>query len=174
MSLADESPEGFSLKLGSDTKVRSIDNYMLAELVKTQKGYNQLLDSVQELDKKFSMLETAIKSLNDSEKKLEGPERQVTLVLSQNKVKASAIMAGGAVLERPISNTLHNFYTPISTGTYGVLIGLVGMGLTYKRSGMVEWLAQGYFIGGVSQLIQDFMTWLSTQPGLGILGGLGQ
>jgi hypothetical protein len=179
LSLADESPEAFTIKTGSaNDKVRSIDNYMLSELVKTQKGYNQLLDSIQEQEKKLSMIETAIKSLHDSEK--ENPkekrleEKQVTLVLSSNKVKSSALMAGGAVIERPISNAMHNFYTPISSGTYGTLLGLVAMGVTYKKTGWEAAVAQGYFIGGVSQMIQDLMTYLATQPGFSFLGGLGQ
>lgn len=169
MNLADDSPEAFSIKSGqADNKVRSIDNYMLSELVKTQKSHNMLLDSVQEIEKRFTGLEAAIKGLRDSEEdgKLHA-EQQVELTLSSNQIKASALMAGGAVAERPISNALHNWYTPISSGTYGTLVGLVLMGVTYKRkSDFLKWMSQGYFIGGFSQMIQDLFTWLSTQPGI--------
>lgn len=170
----------FTIETGAE-KPRSIDNYFLREITKIGKSHDQLLDYVQETDKKLTMIQEALKQLHDSEadtSKVEADrlsEQSVELTLSSNQIKASAIMALGAVIERPISNFMHNTYTPISTGAFGTLVGLGLTGLTYKRkSDWMKWTSQGYLIGGISQLTQDLFTWLSTQPGLGALGVVNQ
>jgi len=173
LGLSSTSPEAIKMKLSDKIESRDVEQYMLSEIVKTQNHANNLQDVVED---RFSKIEKMMLSLSDKleSKKIEQTKNltlnekgQVTLTLHANTIKASALMAGGATIERPVSNMLNGVYSPISSGTYGLLIGLVGMGLTYKKDGSwPQWIAQGYFIGGFSQMIQDIFSFVSTKIAL--------
>jgi hypothetical protein len=172
IGLSNDSPQAIAMKLSDKVESRDVESYMLSEIVKTQKHANDLHDVVED---RFAKIENMMLQLSDAiktktvevEKTKLADGKQVTLTLHANTIKTSALMAVGATVERPVSNALNGIYSPISSGTYGLLIGLVGMGLTYKKQGSYsQWLAQGYFIGGFSQMIQDIFGFVSTNLNL--------
>lgn len=176
LGLSNDSPQAIAMKLSDKIESRDVESYMLSEIVKTQKSHNALQDAIEEKFAKIDKIEQMMLQLADviktnNKQEVEATKlsdgRQVTLTLHANTIKTSVLMAGGATIERPISNALNGIYSPISSGTYGLLIGLVGMGLTYKKQGSYsQWIAQGYFIGGVSQMIQDIFTFVSSNLNL--------
>jgi hypothetical protein len=174
LGLASESPEAIILKLSDKVDNDKMNAYTLSEIVKTQKHTNDLQDIFEE---RMNLVSKAINELTDvvkSQKEIvptktlsEG--RQVTLTLHANTIKFAAVNAVGATIERPVSNLLNGFYSPVSSGTYGVLFGIVFMGLTYggkRGGGYLQALANGYFIGGVSQMIQDLFTFVGSKVSL--------
>lgn len=173
LGIANDSTEAMTMKLSDKVDNEKLNGFMLSEIVKTQKHANELQDVVEE---RFNLMTKAINELTDvvkaskpSETVKPLNEKQVTLTLHANTIKFAVIEAGGATIERPISNILNGFYSPISSGTYGVLLGIVFMGLTYGKSrggGTLQALSNGYFIGGVSQMIQDLFTFVGTKVSL--------